>query len=409
MPHFQYVAHENGARRSGLVEAENQAAAASQLRREGKLILELRPAPAGKTSGGARKAGLLSGVLVSKAGLELALRQLASLLKAGVPVLTALRSIAAHAPRSVGSPLERVAEAVRQGHSLSRAFTDYLPGAGKVTIGLLSVGEANGTVDQMAAYAADLLERSRRIRGQMTQAFAYPVVVMLVAMGVGYYMVNKVFPVIMKFLEKSRSSARLPLPTRLVIWLNDFLTDYGIFLLLGPMLAVVLLVVLRRSARTGEGVDRLSLRLPALGGAFIHHANTMWCLTLGALLRSGLDVVSAVELVERTMGNWHYAAQFARVRQLLRQGSSLGRSICATTLQKLAPMAYTMVSVSEDSGGLDESLMYVAAFSEEQLNRRVALLSKMVEPLIFVLVGGMVGLVYFGFFMAMMTASGAAR
>jgi type IV pilus assembly protein PilC len=222
-------------------------------------------------------------------------------------------------------------------------------------------------------------------------------------------MVNKVFPVIMKFLEKSRGSTRLPLPTRMVIWLNDFLTDYGVFVLALPFVAVALIVLLRRNPETGEIVDRLSLKIPMLGGAFVFHANTMWCLTLGALLRSGLDVVSAVELVERTMGNWHYAAQFRKMRDLLRQGSSLGKSMSATTLQSLSPMAHTMVSVSEDSGGIDESLMHVAAYSEEQLNRRVALLSKMVEPAIFVVVGGMVGLVYFGFFMAMVQATSAAR
>ena len=413
MPSFQYIANANGQRHTGVVEAASLAEAAKLLRQQGKSILELRPG--GTAAGGGTQPGanagsdLLAGFMISKAGLEMALRQLASLLKAGVPILTALRSIAEHAPKSLGFRLNRVAEAVRQGNSLSKAMGEFIPGLGKVTSGLLSVGEANGTIDQMSAYAADLMERSRKIRSQMTQAFAYPVVVMLAAMGVGYYMVNKVFPVIMKFLQKSRASTTLPLPTRMVIWLNDFLTSYGIFLLLAPVVAAAVIWLLRRKASTGEMLDQASLRLPVLGGALVYHANTMWCLTLGALLRSGLDVVAAVELVERTMGNWLYAAQFARVREMLRQGSSLGKCLSATTLKSLAPMAHTMVSVSEESGGMSESLAHVAAYSEEQLNRRVAIIGKMVEPAIFVFIGGFVGLVYFGFFMAMVSATNAAR
>lgn len=411
MPHFHYTTLENGVRQTGIVAAASQSDAAAQLRRDRKTIVAMRPAKENecRDNGGNSACDFIHGLLIPKSAIELALRQLAALLKAGVPILTAIRSIAEHTHPALRKRLDKVTESVRQGNALSVSLQRNLPQAGRVTLGLLTVGESNGTIDQMASYAADLMERSRKIKSQMTQAFAYPVAVMLASMGIGYYMVNKVFPVIMKFLEKSRSSVTLPLPTRMVIWLNDFLTGYGILLVLAPLLIGVLFLLLRRKMNTGELVDRFTLKIPMIGGALIFHANTMWCLTLGALMRSGLDVVSAVELVERTMGNWHYALQFQKIRQLLRNGTNLGRCLGETTLKRLSPMAYTMVSVSEESGGMDQSLMHVAEYSEEQLNRRVAMLSKMVEPAIFVIVGGFVGLVYFGFFMAMLTATKAAR
>ncbi|MDR2392249.1 MAG: type II secretion system F family protein [Planctomycetota bacterium] len=407
---FQYVAFENGVRRSGRVAAESHAAAAGILRREGKIVLDLKPAK-GSAAAAAKGSGnkylaMLEGLLVSKSAVELCLRQLASLIGAGVPIMTALRSISDNAPKSLGKMLRLVMEHVRQGQSLSKSLEREMPWLGRVAIGLLSVGEANGTLDKMAAYAAGLMERSRKIKGQLAQAFAYPAVVFVAALGIGYYMVNEVFPVVMKFINmNSGGKIRLPLSTRMVIWLNDFLLAYGVFILAAPFAFLIAIALLRRNRRSGAILDRLAIAVPGIGGAFLFQANTMWCLTLGALLRSGVDIVSSVELVELTMGNLHYAEQFRKIRESLRLGSGLGKSVGETTLSRFAPIAHTMISVSENSGGIDESLRHAAAFSEEQLNRRVALLGKLVEPAMFVVIGGMVGLVYFGFFMAMLSAT----
>ncbi|MDR0362409.1 MAG: type II secretion system F family protein [Planctomycetota bacterium] len=407
---FQYITFDNGVRRSGKMEAESQAAAAGKLRQEGKVVLELKPAKgtagAATRGGGNKYLARLTGLLVSKSAVELCLRQLASLIGAGVPIITALRSIGDNAPKTLGKMLRLVTERVRQGQSLSKSLETEMPWLGRVTIGLLSVGEANGTLDKMAAYAAGLMERSRKIKGQLVQAFAYPAVVFVAALGIGYYMVNKVFPVVVKFINmNSGGKMQLPLSTRMVIWLNDFLLAYGVFILAAPFAIVIAIALLRRSRRSGAVLDRLAIAIPGIGGAFKFQANTMWCLTLGALLRSGVDIISSVELVELTMGNLHYAEQFRKVRESLRLGSGLGKSIEETTLSRFAPIAHTMISVSENSGGIDESLQHAAAFSEEQLNRRVTLLGKLVEPAMFIVIGGMVGLVYFGFFMAMLSAT----
>ncbi|MDZ7619477.1 MAG: type II secretion system F family protein, partial [Patescibacteria group bacterium] len=103
-----------------------------------------------------------------------------------------------------------------------------------------------------------------------------------------------------------------------------------------------------------------------------------------------------------------YGSQFRKMREVVRQGGSLGKGLRESTLRRLCPIGLTMVSVSEESGGLDTSLLKVADYSEEQLSRRVGILGKLVEPAIFVVVGGMVGFVYFAFFMAMLAVTRAA-
>ncbi len=412
MPTFRYTVLQDGARREGVLEAASEREAAHSLRAGGASVLALAPAPpagaaaAGRAQGMARVADRL---LIRPQDIELILRQLGSLLRSGVPILTALAALARTAPPPLRKALLRTADGIREGKSFSKALAAHLPGVDKVTLGLIGVGEANGTLDRMALHAADLKERSRKTREQILQAFSYPAVVMLAAMGVGAYMVREVFPVVMKFIESGRRAAELPLPTRLVIALDGFLSAYGLYVLAAPFALLALVVALRRSARSGERVDAVALRLPLLGGAFQFHANAVWCSTLGSLLASGLDVLAAVDLVRGTMSNWLYAAQFEQVRSLLRAGASLSKSIEATELRRLTPMAHTLVSVSEEGGHMDENLLEVARFSEDQLNRRVTLLSKLVEPAVFLLVGGFVGLVYFGFFLAVLTATRAAR
>lgn len=411
MATFAYTIQDSGGqRRNGTIEAASEQAAASILRGEGALILALHPhsgkAPDRETSGTTSPWSTLA---IRKQDIEQVLRQLGTLLRAGVPILTALTSLAETAPRGLKSALHRTATAIRDGHSFSKALAENLPGCGRVTIGLLGVGEANGTLDRMAVHAADLMERSRKTVAQIRQAFTYPAIVTVIGLGVGYYMVQHVFPVVMNFITQGRRAAVLPLPTRIVIWMNDFLTAYGIYFLVVPIGLVAGIIVMRRaSTPLRESIDALALRIPLLGGAFRFHANALWCLLLGSMLRSGLDVLSAVELTASAMGNGHYAAQFQRIRVRLRDGASLSTAIGESTLRRTCPMAYTMVAVSEQGGQLDESLLHVAEFAEDQLERRVALLGKLVEPTVFILIGGFVGIVYFGFFMAVMAATRAA-
>jgi type II secretory pathway component PulF len=415
MATYQYTIQVEGRRRNGTLEADSEQAAAAILRSQGGLILALRTAETGRAVQVPGATPLKAAhrrweaLLIRKQGIEEMLRQLATLLRGGVPILTALTSMAEVATPLLSRALVRTGQAIREGQSFSRALSTHLPGINPVTVGLLSVGEANGTLDAMVLHAANLMERSRKTRERILQAFAYPVFVAVVAMGVGYYMVRHVFPVVMKFIAQGRRVAVLPLPTRIVIGMNDVLTAYGIYILLAPFALAGLVALLRRSPSTGEKIDALALRIPLLGGAFRFHANAMWSLTLGSMLSGGLDILAAVTLVEGTMSNERYAAQFRQIKTRLRDGVSLSRAIGESSLRSLCPMAHAMIAVSETGGSLDDSLLHVARFSEEQLERRTTLLGKLVEPAVFIVVGGFVGIVYFGFFMAILTATSAAR
>lgn len=410
MPDFNYSVLSQGVRRSGVLAADSAAQAAVQLRAEGALILQLQLSAGGSDPWAALKTRFKSGtgcLLIRRTQIELTFRQLGALLRAGVPVLSALSALAETSARPLREALLRVGDAVRNGQSFSKALRAHLPQVDRATLGLMEIGEANGSLDRMADHAAGLMERSRKIRADILQALGYPVLLLLVGLGLGYYMVHSIFPVLMGFIQQGRA-VELPLATRMLIELNDFLMAYGLYLIAAPFVLAGLIMGLRQGPRTGPLTDALGLHVPLLGGAVRFYSNAMWCMVLGSMLSSGLDMLSAVELVEQTMGNGHYRVQFRRMLALLRAGNSFSGCLAKTELKKLCPMGYALSRVNEAGGVLDEGLLQVAAFSEEQMARRVALLCKLVEPSVFVFVGGLVGLIYFGFFMAVYAAAGSA-
>ncbi len=413
MARYVYTAHTAGGRRTGTLEADSENAALQRLRAQKVTVLDLRMASAAGEDDARNEELFRLDIFqrwpIRAQDLELILRQTGSLLHSGVPIITALTAIARTCPARAARALNLVSQEVRKGKPFSKALGSCMPGLDRVTLGLISVGEANGTLDEMCRYSANLMERARKLRAQMIETFTYPAIVILGAMGVGYYMVRHVFPVVMKFIEGSgRKAAVLPLPTRMVIALDGFLSTYGIFILLAPVVLAIVIMALRKYPRSGEIVDALALKIPLLGGAFCFHANTMWCRTLGSMLSGGLDVLAAVDLTQATMNNWVYALELGSIKDTIRNGRSLGDSIGASRLAQLNPMAHTMISVSEQGGRLAESLIEAAEFSQDQLNRRVELLSSIVEPAILLIVGGFVGLVYFGFFMAIYSATRSA-
>lgn len=407
MPRFRYTAMDRGSRREGILEAVSPGDAAVRLRAQGLILLGLQPVKGNSSASNKRGAHLLAHILIRPSQIENVLGQLAQVIKAGVPILPALESVGAQAPRPLARVMAAVTARVKSGQSLEKSMQAEAPFFGKVTIGLIGVGESNGTLDGMLRYAASLMERTRKVRSQVLGALAYPCVVIIGAMGLGWYMVQKVIPQIMSFIG-TKDPSKLPLVTQYLVYTTDFLKAYGAYILITPPLLVIAFVLARRYPTGAVSLDRMMLWIPPIGKALREHANTMWCRTLGALLGSGINILQALDLVIATSGNAYYAERFKLIKQQVRQGVPLGRAFFECGMKRLCPMAHTLISVSEESGALDESLLHVADYCEEQLTRRVALLAKMVEPTIFVLVGGMVGFVYFAFFLAMLAATNSA-
>ncbi|MDR2761998.1 MAG: type II secretion system F family protein [Planctomycetaceae bacterium] len=409
MSKFQYKINQGGVIKSGYINAESLHLASVELSRQGGVIISLRKVTSEEASDiNSNFEKICERLFIFSGQIELCLRQLSSLLHAGVPILDSLLAVGGQAPPMLRKIYFRLAEKVRRGYSMKRSLQEDASCFGDITIGLIGVGEANGTLDEMFRYSADLMERSRKVRSQIVQAFSYPAIVMLVAIGVSYFLVVHVLPKIITFISKQAKAVELPLPTKLLLVANDFIWAYGIYIAVTPIVLIIAFILLRRNPAMCERIDYFCLFIPLIGKAYREHSNTMWCRTLGALLQSGVGLLSALELVEGVMSNKHYAVQFRKIYNMVKQGDAVSKGIASTTLSKFCPMALAMVAVSEKSGSLDVSLLHVADYCEEQLTRRVAFLGKFIEPAIFVFIGGIVGFIYFAFFLAMLAATKSA-
>lgn len=412
MAAFQYTASVGGDRRQGVVEANSKQDAAAVLRGQGMMVLSLKEKPesssATSSAGNGFVPASLAGMLIRKAEVETALGQLSALLAGGIPIVTALNALASQAPRRLGRVLAAIAARVRGGAPLSKSAREEARFVGETTLGLIAAGEANGTVAEMLGEAGRLMARVREVKSQIVQAFSYPAIVTLGAIGVAAYMVRVVFPKVLKFIEGQRKGVELPAVSRALIAVSEFMTQYGLYVLLAPVALGVALCLVRRTEQGGRAIDRAMLFIPLLGKALRAASNAMWARILGTLVRSGIDIVTAIDLAERTVKNAHYRAQFRDVREIVRRGRSLSEALRSTDLARLCPMAPALISVGEQAGGVDTGLLQVAADSEAALDRRTKLLAKLVEPAVFVVVGGMVGFVYFGFFLAVLAATRSA-
>lgn len=342
-------------------------------------------------------------LLVRGAETEQALTQVASLLQAGVPILRAFKLTARLSPYWIKRSLYSAANHLAGGGALNEILKREMPFLSEVTLSLIAIGDANGMLEEMFGYAADLMARSRKVKTDLLQAMSYPVMVIFAASGAMWFMMEKVIPKILKFL----TARKVPLPpiTQALITTVDFFQAYGLWLALSPVVLGALIALARRSDAFACAMDRGLLRIPFFGKILAAAANAMWSRTLGVLMHSGINVIQALRLTACTLGNRWMRKQFEWVEQLTKQGHPLSMGARVTAISSICPLAESMLSIGESTGLMDQNLAQVAQFYQDELERRLAVLGKMIEPAMFVIVGGMVAFVYIGFFMGLMALS----
>mgnify|MGYP000110392172 CR=1 FL=1 len=399
MPRFAYTTAEGGERRSGMIEAKDLAEAADILRRRSLTILRLEPAAA-TMSEPSTWTRCLAPLLTRQRRVEIALDQMAALLDAGVLAINALEGVAAQSPYFFGNALRGAVARIRRGTSLGDAFAAEVPWVGEIVLGLVRVGEANGRLSEMLRYASQWLERSRRVRNRIYEALAYPAIVVLLAGAVGFFLTTRVIPRILDFIAKNRGAAVLPASTQLLMDITAAVQSYGLYALIAMAAAAVGFSLAQRAELLGAWADYLLLRLPVVGPAMVAAATALWCRTLGILLGSGIHLLPGLDLVRANIPNRYLKRQFTKMREEIAQGAAIATALQKTALPRLSPIAAMMLEVGESAGAVDASLLKAAQYAEEDLMHRIEMLSRFIEPAIYIVVGIMVGFVYYAFFMA---------
>lgn len=408
MPVFVFTARDRSGRaQQGRQEAPSPQVLVSTLRARGLLVLEVKQADANDGDG----AGLLERLSPwywlppRSLDVEVSLQQLGVMLRSGLTLLEALKTMAEQSERmSMRRIWQQTAERIQQGSGLADALATHrcFP---HLVVQLVRVGEQTGTLEAVVNRAAGTMERRRLLRTSLLTALMYPTIVFFAAIGVSVFMVVGVIPKLKVFL--SSLGRRLPPMTQFLLDFSDFIQKNGMQILLVIIGAIVALIAIYLWPPGRYFLDRLLLRVWPLGRLFRLSATVLVAHALGTLIRSGITLVEALRTVEELPNNRYVAAQIGNARAAVLRGSRLADPLDVP--DAFMPMLSRMVAVGETAGTLDDILDEVARFHEMQLQGAIRQFSALIEPVIIVVVGGIVGFVYISFFMALFAAAGSGR
>ena len=342
---------------------------------------------------------------VSSIDIELGLRQLSTMLGSGVSILSGLRTVNEQSDRPRQRALWGALEdRIRAGGSLSDAMRSIRGGAfSEYVIQLARVGEQSGELALCLSRAAEHLEMHRNIRLMVANALMYPIIATLMAFGVSLYLVAGVIPKIARFIETGGAS--LPAITRALIDTSNWLRGNGPLLLAIVAGATAAWLALRRHPAGRETQDALLLRLPISGRILRISATAVFARGLGMLSDSGVTLLDSLSALEKLIINRRLSRRIARARADVMRGETLARAL--EKAPEFLPLLRRMTAVAENSGTLGATLSEVAKFHEQLLVISIKRFSVIIEPLLIIVTGAIVGFVYIAFFMALFSMVGS--
>lgn len=405
MASFTYTALDVGGKETkGRIDAVDSSAASAALRGRGLFVVNLNQGGNGngrKSSGGFKKF-LANNRSVSKRDLVFFFKQMAFMLRAGLPMLQALKI----STNQFGSRLhyvipELIAE-VESGNALSTAMKkqkkEVFP---PIAANMVFAGESTGALDAVMLRIAEHLEKKLALRAQTINAMIYPAFVVFAAIVVIIGLMTLIIPKFAKFL--SGRGKQLPEPTQLLIDMSNFVVTNGLFIFAGFVLFGAIIALIYITPKGRLAIDALLLKLPVVGKLLSHGAMAEFSWSLSMMLRSGLTAFESLKITSKVIKNRLISDHLALAAEKIKTGKDLSSSITGKGIPSLVPQ---LTVVGEETGSLDQILFELGGFYEERLENGVKRMTAMIEPVLILVIGTIVGFVYYAFFMALFSLAG---
>ena len=386
MPVYEYNArNRQGKPESGTLNADSERALREALRSDSLFLTQYKvryDASAAPASGGSlfqKKVKLRDMVIMS--------RQLATLVRAGLPINEALHTCAAQTENQrLGEVLREVRVEIIGGDSMSQAMRKHPRVFNELYCSLVEAGEAGGILEQSLDVAADQFDREAELRERVKAALTYPIIVVIAAVGVVAFMLWMIVPTFAKVYVQFK--AELPVVTKALVVLSDFMINYTWVIVVGIL---VIFFGCRYYNRTPKGkrfFDLVKLNLPLVGKILRKVAIARFCQTFSSMTSGGVPIIKALMVSATTAGNTIIEENVLKVVTAVKEGESFSRPLEATG--QFPPMVTKMIASGEDSGNLPEMLEEINRFYERDIQYSVDRLTKILEPLLTVVVGGIV-------------------
>ncbi len=405
----------------GIVDADSPKAARLKLRKQGVFptsVVEgkagaLRAAGKGTTSAPSSGGGLSVEVDFSKyferigvGDVAIATRQLSALIGAGIPLVESLGAVSEQVEKEkLRLVMREVKEKVNEGATLHKALAGYPKIFTNLYTNMVKAGEQAGALETVLDRLADYTESMVELRGKVVAAMTYPVIMMFVAMGVVGFLLTFVVPKITKIFDDM--GADLPFITRFVVGISDFMQSFWWLL---ALVGAGALYGFRRWYASDKGrhrVDDLLLRIPIFGRMMSMVAISRFASTLATLMNSGVPLLSALGIVRNILGNVILQDVIEKAQEQVREGRALNRPLKESG--RFPPMVIHMIAVGERTGDLAPMLERVSTSYESQVNRRLETLSSLLEPLMILIMGGVVFVIALAILLPMLNMNSLAR
>lgn len=388
MPVYEYIAiNPRGKSIKGTVEADGIRGARQRLRAKSIFPTQIQEANVIATSSTRDIRRYFRSQHVSLKDLAVSTRQLATLVSAGLPLVSALQSLASLTEAPVlRRILTDIRESVEEGTSLAKAMAAFPKSFPRLYVNMIASGEASGKLDAVLENLADYLEAQLELRRKITSALFYPALMLCFCTLVIVALLTFVVPNIVEIFTKQ--NAVLPLPTQILIVFSDFLVHYWYLLILS---VVILFASFRWYYQQDSGrasIDRTVLKIPLYGPLFTKVTTARVARTLGTLLGSGVGLLTALDVTRNIVANVHFREALENARDGVREGRSLAKELNRSGL--FPALLSNMIGVGEQSGELESMLAKAGQAYERDVNATLSGLTALIEPVMIIGLGGIV-------------------
>ncbi|TVR88664.1 MAG: type II secretion system F family protein [Trueperaceae bacterium] len=402
MPVYTYRARDrSGKIVTATMEASTEREVAAALRDKGMFVAEIKPPARGlnmdiKMPAWLDAPGLRDVTIFS--------RQFATVIAAGLPVVQSLNILQRQADKQgMKDALNKIRQDVETGLPLSDAIAKFPRIFNKLYVYLARAGEVSGNLDGILERVATYMEKQQAIRGKVKSAMTYPAVVLVIALAVTFFLLTGIVPQFAQILDQLGGD--LPVITQVLVAISDFLRFQWWILLIVTVAAIVGIGFYYRTNNGRHVIDRILLRLPVLGTLIQKSAIASFSQTFGLLLKSGVNIVEAIDITKGTAGNAIVEDILDETKDAVQRGEQVSVTLTKYPLV-FPPLVTSMIAIGEETGAIDAMLEKIAEFYEREVDEAVEGLTAALEPMLIVFLGVVVGFIVAGMFLPMFAIIG---
>lgn len=385
MPKFEYIAKNyRGETMKGVIDASRYEEAVANLRNKNYFPIQI------EAKGTPIQVNLSKRNKIKIKDLAVFCRQFATTLNAGIPVVDSLEILYKQTEnKRFAKIITDLYEVIQKGYPLSEAMAAHSNAFPALLIHMIEMGELSGTLDTAIEKMAEYFENENKLNKKVQSAITYPIVVSILAIVIVIFMLIFVMPTFIGIFDSME--AELPMITQILLAISGGLQNYWYLLVLMILIMFLLINKYGKSQQGKYKIDKIKLKIPILGKVQHKIVISRFTRTMSTLLNSGIDLLQALNVVQKVINNTYMNEKMKVVEERVRKGLGLAESIKDSGI--FPPMVYQMIQVGEDTGSLDFILSKTADFYDEEVETSITKMTTMIEPLIIVVLGLVIGFI----------------